>query len=68
MAVINNPRNRYHNTYAHVDPTANKVIENPGKQRLDKCLYDLRMVARLYGFEFEGRVVLKDKKTGEVWR
>ena len=68
MAVINNPRNRYHNTYAHVDPTANKVIENPDKQRLDKCLCTLRHLAGLYGFEFEGRIVLRDKETGEVLR
>lgn len=64
------------------DPTARKAIckvigEMKGeseaeyresKQRLDEVLNIVNAAVRLAGFELEERIVLKDKKTGRVWR
>ena len=64
------------------DPTARKAIckvigdmnsENESeiresKKRLDEVLNIVNAAVRLAGFELEERIVLKDKKTGRVWR
>ena len=53
------------------DPTpyeAIKNIENENSVRFYKLLHTIFHVCELAGFELEGRITLKDKKSGKVWR
>ena len=53
------------------DPTpykAIKNIENENNVRFYKLLHTIFHVCELAGFEVEGRMTLRDKKTGKVWR
>lgn len=52
------------------DPTAYKAISNTDMdlRRFRKALNALYNVCDKYGFYFDERVVLKDKKTGKIWR
>lgn len=42
--------------------------EREEKSRLDKLLSTIFYICDLAGFHVEGRIVLKDKKTGKIWR
>ena len=62
-----------HNGENYPDPTAYKTIK---KQELEmhrewerhhKVIGCILRVCELAGFSVEGRIVLKDKKTGKVW-
>ena len=46
---------------------AMKNINDEGR-RFFKFLHTIFYLADLAGFEVQGRIVLKDKKTGKVWR
>ena len=54
--------------------TAFKAIKHADRASLDesdrfhKLLDTILYIIKLAGFEVEGRIVLKDKKTGRVWR
>lgn len=50
--------------------TALKNIEREAKaeERLNKLLATIFYIVDLAGYHIEGRIVLKDKKTGRVWR
>lgn len=52
------------------DPTACEAIGKTDKElkKLNKLLDCLRHICDLAGFEIEGRIVLKNKKTGKIWR
>lgn len=52
------------------DPTAEAAIRHydAEKKRLDDLIQHIHYVARLAGFTVEGRIVLKDKRSGKVWR
>ena len=53
------------------DPTpykAIKNIENENNVRFYKLLHTIFHVCELAGFEVEGRMTLRVKKTGKVWR
>ena len=59
------------NGSGYYDPTAWKAISKVNKdeeERFHKLLYALFDICELSGFRIEGRVVLKDLKTGKVWR
>lgn len=58
------------NGSGYYDPTAWKAIMNMEKEekRVTKVIKTLQSVAHLAGFEIEGRIVLRDKETGEIWR
>lgn len=68
------------NSEGYQDPTANKAIghihhEERVKQELDKdihavsgLIYTMRYVADLAGFEIVGRIHLRQKKTGRVFK
>lgn len=67
--------NIYKNMSGYNDPTARRAIQKvdrnysrDDKQRLDDLLQALRLTANLAGFEIEERIVLRDMKTGRVWR
>lgn len=51
------------------DMTAYKAIENvESEERLKKLLAEIFKSCERYGFHLEDRVILRDKKTGKVWR
>ena len=55
------------------DPTAYEAIKNvdgfdESAERFKKLLRMIKDICRLSGFELEERVVLRDTRTGKVWR
>lgn len=62
------------NGSGYYDPTAYKAIKNTERATLEESdrFHDLldaiRYIVKLAGFEIEGRIVLKDKRNGRVWR
>lgn len=58
------------NQSGYSDPTAYKAIMNADKEldRLNKVIHTIRCICELAGFQMEERIVLKDKKTGKIWR
>lgn len=58
------------NGSGYVDPTAYNAIKNVDNEssRFHKLLDTIFSICDLAGFHVEGRIVLKDKKTGRVWR
>lgn len=71
------------NAEGYPDPTACKAIRKVDKEmdkdiaeadwwrskkRMDDLIDCLKYIIRMSGFELEGRIVLKDKKTGRVWK
>lgn len=58
------------NQSGYSDPTAFEAITKVDKEmeKLNKTLHIIRNVCELAGFEIEERIVLKDKKTGKIWR
>jgi hypothetical protein len=66
----NNPR---YNGSGCLDLTAFEAIQNvdreiEAEERFKKLLSTIFYICDLAGFHIEGRVVLKDKKTGKIWR
>lgn len=58
------------NGSGYYDPTAYKAITQAEKEgeRFYKLLNTIFNICDLAGFHVEGRIVLKDKETGKVWR
>jgi hypothetical protein len=58
------------NGSGYYDPTAWKAISNIEKdaERFRKVLNAIFVVCDLAGFHVEGRITLRDKKTGKIWR
>ena len=61
------------NGSGYMDMTAFKAIENvereaESEERFKKLLNTIFYICELAGFHIEGRIVIKDKKTGKVWR
>lgn len=51
------------------DLTAYKAIENvESERRFKRLLAQMFRLCDLYGFHLEGHIVVKDKKTGKIWR
>lgn len=52
------------------DPTAERAIQKADSERKrhDSLMYHIFYICQLAGFSVEGRIILKDKKTGKVWR
>lgn len=52
------------------DLTAYEAIKNIDEEddRFHKLLNTLFYICKIGDFEIEGRIVLKDKKTGKTWR
>ena len=52
------------------DLTAYEAIKNIDEEddRFHKLLNTLFNICKIADFEIEGRIVLKDKKTGKTWR
>lgn len=63
------------NGSGYVDPTAYKAIKNVEKrprgedfERYNRVIRLIFAVCELAGFHVENRIVLKDKKTGRIWK
>ena len=51
------------------DLTAYEAIKNTEREeRLTKLVMTIFNICELAGFHVEGCIVLKDKKTGKIWR
>jgi hypothetical protein len=61
------------NASGYMDPTAYEAIKNADREasaeaRYKKFLSTIFYIADLAGFHIEGRLTIRDKKTGKVWR
>ena len=71
MSYKRDPR---YNASGCKDLTAYEALKNVEREEREKeakvkrLLTVLLYIADLAGFRVEGRIVLKDKKTGKVWR
>lgn len=65
-----NNRNLKKNVSGYQDLTAYKAIKNADadNDRFYKLLRAIFSICELSGFRLEERIVLKDEKTGKVWR
>lgn len=64
----------YKNSEGYVDPTAGAAISSASKEEHDveklnhKVIQSFRLLVDLAGFEIIGRVTLKHKKSGKIFR
>mgnify|MGYP006967382880 CR=1 FL=1 len=57
------------NASGYFDPTAYEAIKNAeAEERFHKLLDTIFAICDLSGFHIEERIVIKDKKTGKIWR
>lgn len=58
------------NGSGYTDPTAYKAIQKVEKEseRFHRLLNTIFYICDLAGFHVEGRIVLKDKETGRIWK
>lgn len=58
------------NTEGYLDTTAYEAMRNVEKEeeRFHKLLDTIFSLCELAGFHIEERIVIKDKKTGKIWR
>ena len=58
------------NGSGYFDDTAGKAIDKTDKdnERFYKLLETIFNICELSGFHIEGRIVIKDKRTGRVWK
>ena len=58
------------NQYGYPDPTAYKAIKSieDENDRLNKIIWVIRSICELAGYNVEERIVLRDLKTGKIWR
>lgn len=58
------------NAHGYSDPTAYEAIKNMDKdyERFRKLLHMIFYICHISGFQLEGRITLRDKWTGKVWR
>ena len=62
--------NSNENNSGKYDPTAAKAIAHVTKEekRFKKLLGAIYNICELSGYHLEERIVVKDKRTGKVWR
>ena len=57
------------NGEGYLDLTAYEAIRDvESEERFHKLLHTIFYLCELAGFQIEGRVVLRDKRTGRVWK
>lgn len=58
------------NAEGYSDPTAYEAIRNTDTddERFHKLLNTIFYICEMAGFQIEGRVVLKDTRSGKIWR
>ena len=70
MSYKRDPR---YNESGYLDLTAHKAINNVEREadaeaRFKKLLSHIFYICDLAGFHIEGRLEIRDKKTGKIWR
>lgn len=66
---VDNMENPKLNASGCKDLTAYEALENiEAEKRFKKLLSRIFRICSDMGFHLEGRIVVKDKKTGKVWR
>ena len=65
-----NPKSNNTNAAGYLDPTASAAIENvtAEEKSLNLLIYVLKYIIDRSGFELVGRIVLKNKESGRVYR
>ena len=68
--MANDDRSIRRNASGYYDPTAYEAIKNTDEEtaRFQKLLNTIFYICEMAGFHVEERIVIKDKKTGKVWR
>lgn len=57
------------NSEGYLDLTAYEALRNvEEEERFHKLLHTIFYLCELAGFQIEGRIVLRDKRTGKVWK
>ena len=58
------------NASGYFDPTAYEAMKNVENdtERFQKLLNTIFYICEIAGFHIEERIVIKDKRTGKVWR
>lgn len=58
------------NAEGYIDNTAGEAIKNMDKDsaRFFKLLHTIFYLCELAGFQLQGRITLKDKETGRIWK
>lgn len=58
------------NASGYVDPTTYEAVKNidAETERFQKLLNTIFAICEIAGFHIEERIVLKDKRTGRIWR
>ena len=54
--------------YAAIKRTEMSLVNSDETERFHKLLNTIFNVCELSDFHIEGRIVIKDKKTGRIWR
>ena len=66
------PENPMRNGFGYYDPTAYEAIKKADAdaetERFRKLLHIIYSICNLFDFRIEERIVLKDKRTGKIWR
>ena len=67
MSNEKNPK--YNESHCH-DLTAYEAIKHIEEEteRFNKVLHILKSICDIAGFSIENRIVLKDNRTGKIWR
>lgn len=58
------------NAEGYLDLTAYEALKNIDKEdaRFYDLLHTIQYLCKLAGFQIEGRIVLRDKRSGRIWR
>lgn len=68
--MVNNKNEFKRNSSGYVDPTAYEAVKNidAETERFQKLLTAMFAICDAAGFHIEGRIVVRDVRTGKVWR
>lgn len=68
--MANNKKEFKKNSSGYTDPTAYEAVKNidAETERFERLLTAIFAMCDAAGFRLEERIVLKDKRTGKVWR
>ena len=62
-------RNPRKNSEGYSDPTTYAALKNiEEEERVNKLIRTLSYICGLAGYTVEGRIVLRNKKSGKVWK
>jgi len=63
-------KNLKKNTEGYFDPTAYEAIRNVDKEsiKFHRLLETIFYICDIAGFKIEERIVVRNKKTGRIWR